>query len=89
MIVIWSLLGLVAIILLVSSYMLFNRVNRQNPKPLDQNEQNICARIVDEGLGQPWICRKAVDTGECPCLPCEKLEKAKQGKLFRTKHITV
>ncbi len=48
-----------------------------NAKPLTAQEVAICARIVKEGKGYPYVCKQAVKTGRCPCLPCDKLNRAK------------
>ena len=77
MIIIWSILGLALIIALVDSVVRYIRIKKGDPKPLNDEERMLCAKILDSGIGKPWICRRAVDSGKCPCLPCDKLEQAK------------
>jgi hypothetical protein len=48
-----------------------------NMKPLTQEEIELCRGIVEKGKGYPWMCRHAVKTGKCACLPCDKLDKEK------------
>ena len=81
MMIIWSLVALAAIVAIWDSIRRYLKVKRDVPRPLSEEERKLCARIIDSGLGQPWICRKAVETGECECLPCKKLEKAKADDL--------
>ena len=44
-----------------------------NMQPLSIQDLEICRDIVAARQGYPWICRRALKTGECPCYPCEKL----------------
>ena len=77
MIVVLSMAGMLLFITFADSVIRYARVEKHEPAPLTDQERALCCRIIDAGLGLPWICRKAVDTGECPCLPCEMLERAK------------
>jgi hypothetical protein len=44
-----------------------------NMQPLSMQDLEICRDIVAARQGYPWICRRALKSGECPCYPCEKL----------------
>ena len=44
-----------------------------NLQPLSIQDLEICRDIVYARQGYPWICRRALKTGECACYPCEKL----------------
>jgi hypothetical protein len=44
-----------------------------NMQPLSVQDLEICRDIVDARRGYPWICRRALKTGECACYPCERL----------------
>jgi hypothetical protein len=43
-----------------------------NMQPLSVQDLEICRDIVAARQGHPWICRRALNTGECACYPCEK-----------------
>ena len=53
-----------------------------NMQPLSIQDLEICRDIVAAGQGYPWICRRTLKSGECPCFPCEKLLVA-QGLLLQ------
>jgi hypothetical protein len=76
-----TLLGLVA---LADAVVRYRRTVFHEPAVLTADQRAACARIVDAGLGRPWICRKAIDQGACPCLPCDKLERELHGELAQT-----
>ena len=44
-----------------------------NMQPLSVQDLEVCQDIVGARQGYPWICRRALRTGECACYPCEKL----------------
>ena len=44
-----------------------------NLQPLSIQDLEFCRAIMSARQGYPWICRRALKTGECPCYPCEKL----------------
>jgi hypothetical protein len=69
--------GILLFVTFADSVIRYARVEKHDPVPLTDQERMLCCRIIDAGLGRPWICRKAVDTGECPCIPCELLERVK------------
>ena len=48
-----------------------------NMKPLSEDERKICENIVKQVKAYPFVCKRPVKTGKCPCLPCEKLHKEK------------
>lgn len=77
MAIIWGSIGLVLLAVLIDSVQRYKKAERHELKALTESEKLLCAQIVDESLSKPWICRKAVDSGECPCLPCVQLERAK------------
>jgi hypothetical protein len=51
----------------------YRRYALPNMQPLSVQDLEICRDIVDARLGYPWICRRALKTGECACYPCERL----------------
>jgi hypothetical protein len=81
MMILWFFAGAAAAALLVDGIWRYRRRRKGKPQPLSETDREYCARIIDTDLGTAWICRHAVDSGECPCLPCPLLEKAKEGKL--------
>ena len=81
MMVVITVLVVAVVALIVQSLYLYSKVKQGKPQPLSEEERAICALIVDKNIDHPWICRKAVETGECTCLPCEKLEKAKRHEI--------
>ena len=46
-------------------------------KPLAEGDREVCRQIVQAGRGYPWVCRRALKTGQCPCQPCAKLQAQK------------
>jgi len=46
-------------------------------KPLSEQDQEHCRRVIREGSAYPFLCAQAVKNGKCPCQPCAKLEQAK------------
>lgn len=76
-----TLLGLVA---LADAVVRYRRTVFHEPAVLTTDQRAACARIVDAGLGRPWICRKAIAEGKCPCLPCHNLEQEMHGELMQT-----
>ena len=44
-----------------------------NMQPLSIQDLEICRDIVAARQGYPFICRRALKTGECARYPCEKL----------------
>jgi hypothetical protein len=57
----------------VAGYVCYRKYALPNMQPLSVQDQEICQDIVVAGQGYPWICRRALKTGECPCFPCAKL----------------
>ncbi|NBC28393.1 MAG: hypothetical protein GVY29_00195 [Spirochaetes bacterium] len=76
-----SLLGLLA---LIDAVVRYRRTVFHDPVELTPEQRAACSRIVDAGLGRPWICREAIDRGTCPCLPCDNLERELRGELAQT-----
>ncbi|HCM26728.1 MAG TPA: hypothetical protein DIC34_09325 [Treponema sp.] len=82
MYIFWStIIGMILAAMLAHSLYLFAKVHRNAPVKLNGVEALLCARIIDAGLGKPFICRKALKDKSCPCRPCLLLDKAKEGKL--------
>jgi hypothetical protein len=85
MFIFWtSIAGVVLLAALADSLARYARVKRRAPKELTAQDRRLCSYVVDNGLGNPWICRRAVDRGRCACLPCELLDGARDGSLFAT-----
>jgi hypothetical protein len=61
------------ILVIVSGIICYRKFALPNMQPLSIQDLEICRDIVDTRQGYPWICRRALKTGECPCYPCEKL----------------
>jgi hypothetical protein len=49
----------------------------KNAQSLSEGDRHICEQLIQEGKGYPWVCRKAVKQGACPCQPCAKVAKRK------------
>ena len=81
MAIVWGAAGLILLVTLVDSVIRYRKTERHEPAPLAPEEQRLCAQIVDSGLAKPFICRRALDEGACPCLPCRLLERAKRDEL--------
>jgi len=77
-----SIAGVVLLVALVDSLARYTRVKRHAAKELTVEDLRLCSYVIDSGLGRPWICRRAVDRGRCACLPCELLDRARDGSLF-------
>ncbi len=56
-----------------AGFFYYRRYALPNMQPLSVQDLEICRDIVDARQGYPWICRRALKTGECACYPCEKL----------------
>lgn len=83
MFILWSTVAVIAALAVVlDSLVRYARTEKHELTELTVEEQGLCAQVVSRGLARPLICRKAVQTGSCPCLPCEALEKARKGILF-------
>ena len=76
-----SLIGLVA---LLDAVVRYRRTVFHDPVELTREQRAACSRIVDAGLGKPWVCRKAIDQGSCPCVPCHNLDRELRGELAQT-----
>ncbi|MBE9472150.1 MAG: hypothetical protein IMY75_08615 [Chloroflexi bacterium] len=61
--------------------LLVENLMEPNAKPLTDEELRICESIVRDGKGYPYVCKWALKHKQCPCLPCEKLEKARSEAL--------
>lgn len=67
----------------VAGYFCYRKYALPNMQPLSVQDLEICRDIVAAREGYPWICRRALKTGECPCHPCEKLLVARALMLQR------
>jgi hypothetical protein len=47
-------------------------------RPLSPTDLALCAQIVRERKGIVWVCRNALQTGQCPCRPCAALTEARE-----------
>ena len=78
MAILFTVVGLCVVVALLDSIIRYRKAEKHAPQPLSDRERDLCAKIMDRGVGRPWICRRAVDSGQCPCLPCARLQKEKQ-----------
>jgi hypothetical protein len=78
MIVVLSAAGILLFVTFADSIIRYARIEKHAPVPLTDRERMLCCRILDQGRGLPWICRRAVESGECPCIPCRMLEREKR-----------
>ena len=57
----------------VAGFICYRKYALPNMQPLSIQDLEVCRDIVAARQGYPWICRRALKTGECACYPCEKL----------------
>ena len=72
-IVIAIVAGLIILGMVAAGIICYRRFALPNMQPLSIQDLEICRDIVSARQGYPWICRRALKTGECPCYPCAKL----------------
>ena len=84
MAILLSFCTLVGATILVDAVISFRRTIFVAPVALSEEQQAACARILDSGLGRAWVCRKALETGECGCIPCHNLDKEMKSELALT-----
>jgi len=85
MFIFWtSAAAVVLLVALADSLVRYARAHRHAPRELSPADRRLCSYVLDNGLGRPWICRRAVDAGRCSCLPCKLLDAARDGSLFAT-----
>ena len=72
-IVIAIVVGVIVLGSAAAGYVCYRKYALPNMQPLSVQDLEICWDIVVARQGYPWICRRALKTGECPCYPCEKL----------------
>jgi hypothetical protein len=77
MVIIFMIFGGLVLMTAVAGVVCYYKLAVPNRKPLSEEERKICAQIVRKGKGYPFVCRQAVKIGQCPCLPCARLEKKK------------
>ena len=56
-----------------AGFICYRRFALPNLQPLSIQDLESCRDIVAARQGYPFICRRALKTGECACYPCEKL----------------
>ena len=77
----WIIIGIIGIVIgviIAVVWYVINNVLEKNAEPLSDEELTLCEEIIKSGKGYPFVCKRAVRNKKCPCLPCEKLDKAKQ-----------
>ncbi len=77
LIIIGIIIAVIIVIIIFITYILPN-IMEKNAQPLTEDEIRLCEEIIKNGKGYPFVCKRAVRNKKCPCLPCDKLEKAKQ-----------
>jgi hypothetical protein len=83
MLLFWtSIVGIALVVALADSLARYARAGRSAARELSAEDRRLCGYVIANGLGRPWICRRAVDRGRCSCLPCRLLEEARDGSLF-------
>jgi hypothetical protein len=76
LIILASIAGLI-ILSIAGGYIFYYAYGIKHSKQLSPDEFKICARLVGEHRGYPFLCALVVKNGKCPCLPCKKLERGK------------
>ena len=84
MAILLSFVATVGITIFVAAVIRYKRTTFTAPVALSEEQQAACARILDSGLGRAWVCRKALEDGECTCIPCHNLDKEMKGELALT-----
>jgi hypothetical protein len=71
--------GLVLLLLAASlaAYLTLAVPAMKKAPALSAEDLEACRKVVAAGKGYPWVCRRALKTGTCPCQPCSKLASAK------------
>jgi hypothetical protein len=72
------ILGFFILLCTIAGIICYHTLAVPNRKPLTEEERKICQKIVKERKAYPFVCRQAVKTGQCPCLPCDKLNQVKR-----------
>jgi hypothetical protein len=72
-IIIAIVVGMIILGGVVAGIVCYHKFALPNMQPLSVQDLEICGDIVAARQGYPWICRRALKTGECACYPCEKL----------------
>ncbi|MFX0210434.1 MAG: hypothetical protein ACFFDT_30925 [Candidatus Hodarchaeota archaeon] len=80
-ITLWIIIGIIigigiVVFIVIFIYVIIPQLDK-NAQPLTQDELKLCEGIIQNGKGYPWVYKRAVRNGKCPCLPCDKLDKAK------------
>jgi len=76
--IILIVLGALILLTAIAGVICYYTLALPNMKPLSEEERQICARFVKEGKAYPFMCRRAVKTSQCACLPCKKLDEARE-----------
>lgn len=79
LLIILIIIGSFILLSAIAGIICYHKLAVPNRKPLSEDEVKICKEIIRSGKAYPFMCRQAVKLGMCPCLPCEKLNKAKSG----------
>lgn len=77
-IVLVSIAGFI-LLMAFAGFIAYNKFAVPAFKPLSEEQQAACAKVVKAGEGFPWVCAHAVKTGKCPCMPCTKQQDAMKG----------
>ena len=62
---------------IIGGYIFYYTYAVHHGKPLSPEELEICKKILRERKAYPFVCKLSIKYGKCPCLPCDKLNKAK------------
>jgi hypothetical protein len=64
--------------IIVAGALCYRRLALPRMLPLSEQDLELCRHIVGRGEGLPWVCRRALKSGMCPCQPCERLERERR-----------
>ena len=78
------LLGIFVLVLALSGIILWRVLAVPRLQPLSEEDAATCREIMEAGKGRPLLCWYSTKIGACPCLPCDRLERAKRGELVRS-----
>jgi hypothetical protein len=78
MTVLLIILGVAFTGMTVSGVICYRRLAVPSMLPLAEQDLDLCRQVVARHDGLLWICRHALKTGQCPCQPCEKIERERE-----------
>ena len=84
MAILLSFCALVGATIFIDAVIRYRRTVFSAPVALSEEQQAACARILEAGLGRAGVCRKALEIGECNCIPCHNLDREMKGELALT-----